>query len=299
MQTGSPARKGLSKEERKSFTHGDFWIPEEEREKYKRAISALNEGGIPFIVTGAYAIYEYTGIYRETKDLDLFVEPEQLVAAMRALRAAGFTTRLEQAHWLSKAILGDHFVDLIFGMGNGMALVDADWYRYSTPAIFAAHQVRVAPAEELIWHRLFINERHRQDMADIAHLLLCRGDRLNWDRLVAKTGENWPLLLSQLLMFSFVYPEAEGRVPHDVMNALLDRAREDLQRPRSGAPLTRGTLVSKFSFAIDVNEWGLTDQREALVRKVEQLPIIREIAASDVWDERSDAVVDYQRRVGG
>jgi hypothetical protein len=299
MQTGSPARKGLSKEERKSFTHGDFWIPEEEREKYKRAISALNEGGIPFIVTGAYAIYEYTGIYRETKDLDLFVEPEQLIGAMRALRAAGFTTRLEQAHWLSKAILGDHFVDLIFGMGNGMALVDSDWYRYSTPAIFAAHQVRVAPAEELIWHRLFINERHRQDMADIAHLLLCRGDRLNWNRLVDKTGENWPLLLSQLLMFSYVYPEAEGRVPHDVMNSLLDRAREDLHRPRSGAPLTRGTLVSKFSFAIDVNEWGLTDLREASVREVEQLPIIQEIAASDVWDERSDAVLDYQRRVGG
>jgi hypothetical protein len=298
MQPGSTVRDSLSKEERKSFTHGDFWIPEEEREKYKRAIAALNGGGIPFIVTGAYAIYEYTGIYRETKDLDLFVEPEQLVAAMRVLKEAGFTTRLEQAHWLSKAILGDHFIDLIFGMGNGMALVDSDWYRFSTPAIFAAHPVRVAPVEELIWHRLFINERHRQDMADIAHLLLCRGDRLNWERLVSKTGENWPLLLAQLLMFSYVYPEAESRVPLEVMDDLLERARSDSRRKRSGAPITRGTLVSRFSFAIDVNEWGLTDLRDRAVREIETHPLIQQIASSDVWDERSEAVESYLLRVG-
>ena len=34
-------REGLTHEERKSVTHGDFWIPEEEREKYKRALAAL------------------------------------------------------------------------------------------------------------------------------------------------------------------------------------------------------------------------------------------------------------------
>jgi len=298
MHKSSTPDANLSSEERRSFTHGDFWIPEEEREKYKRAISALNEGGIPFIVTGAYAIYEYTGIYRETKDLDLFVEPESLIPAMNALKAAGFRARLEQAHWLSKAIIGDHFVDLIFGMGNGLALVDSDWYRYSRPAIFVAHPVRVAPVEELIWHRLFISERHRQDMADIAHLLLCRGDRLDWDRLVAKTGEHWPLLLAQLLIFSYVYPEADGRVPRRVMDRLLERAHDDDRRSRTGTPVTRGTLLSRFSFAIDVNEWGLTDLRQDSVAEAERRPIVRTIAESDVWDERSTAVEEYRRRMG-
>ena len=56
-----PAR--LTPEERKSLTHGDFWIPDEEREIYKRALEALNAAGLPYVVAGAYAIYEHTGIY--------------------------------------------------------------------------------------------------------------------------------------------------------------------------------------------------------------------------------------------
>jgi hypothetical protein len=288
----------LTKEERKSLTHGEFWIPEEEREIYKRALDALNAAGIPYVVTGAYAIYEYTGIYRETTDLDLFAAPQHIVSAMRALRDAGFRTRLEAPHWLAKAKQGDLFVDLIFGMGNGLALVDEDWYRYSRPAILAARQVRVAPPEELIWHRLFISERHRQDMADIAHLILGTGDRLDWHRLVSKTGDHWPLLLAQLQMFRYIYPENPDRIPRWVLEDLLDRARADLDRAQASTPVTRGTLISRFSFAIDVHEWGLRDLREELIREMERLPIIREIADSDVWDERSEMTEDYRRRVG-
>jgi hypothetical protein len=287
----------LTREEQKSLTHGDFWIPEEEREKYKRALGALNAGGIPYVVTGAYAIYEYTGIYRETKDLDVFVEPHHVVPALRVLRAAGFKTKLEQAHWLAKAILGEHFVDVIYGMGNGIAFVDEDWYRFSRPAILAAHPVRVAPIEELIWHRLFISERHRQDMADILHLLLCHGDRLDWDRLLQKTGEHWPLLLSHLMMFNYAYPEADDRIPRKVLDHLLDRARTDADRPRTGEAVTRGTLVSRFSFSIDVNEWDMRDSRRELVGQAELNPIVREIAASDVWDQRSEMVQDFMSRM--
>jgi hypothetical protein len=287
----------LTREERKSLTHGDFWIPETERELYKLALDTLNRAGIPHVVTGAYAIYEYTGIYRETTDLDLFAAPEHIVPAMRALREAGFRTRLEAPHWLAKGKTGDLFIDLIFGMGNGLALVDEDWYRYSKPAILAARPVRIAPPEELIWHRLFISERHRQDMADIVHLILCTGDRLDWERLVTKTGEHWPLLLAQVQMFNYIYPEIQGRIPSWVLDRLLDHARADAERPRSGVPLTRGTLISRFSFAIDVHEWGLRDLREESIREAEKLPIIREIAASDVWDERSSMTDDYLQRV--
>ena len=289
---------GLTKEERKSVTHGTFWIPEEEREKYKRALSTLNAAGIPYVVSGAYAIYEHTGIYRETKDLDLFLEPDQVTAAERELRGAGFRTRLEQPHWLAKATLGDHFVDLIYGMGNGLALIDPDWYTHSTPAILAANQVRVAPVEEMIWHRLFISERHRQDTADILHLILCHGQQLDWDRLIHKTGAHWPLLLAQIQLFHYVYPEAGGRIPDRVVETLLARAAQDLTRPRTGERLTRGTLISRFSFSIDVREWGMRDFREAFIREAEQLPVIREIAGSDVWDEVSETTVDYRTRLG-
>ena len=282
-----PFLQDLTKEEAKSVTHGDFWIPEDEREIYKRALRTLNEAGVPYVVAGAYAIYEHTGIYRKTTDLDLFVEPSQVVPAMQALRAAGFRTKLAQSHWLAKAIDDPFFVDIIYGMGNGLALIDPDWYRHSTPAILAATPVRVAPAEELIWHRLFINERHRQDMADIAHLILCVGDTLDWQRLVDKTGPHWPLLLAQLQMFYYVYPGYRSRVPDWVLANLLERARAETGHELPSETATRGTLISRFSFAIDVNEWGFRDLRDEAIREMKASDEIHAIEAADVWDERA------------
>ena len=286
----------LTSQEQTSVTHSGFWIPEAERETYKRALRTLNAAGVPYVISGAYAIYVHTKTYRETKDLDVFAEPAYVIDAMRALKRAGFRARLEQPHWVAKAIDGDHYVDVIFGMGNGLAPIDRDWYRHSEPSILAATPVRVAPPEESIWHRLFISERHRHDMADIAHLILAVGAALDWRRLLDKTGPHWPLLLAQIQTFAYVYPEAHGNVPDWVTSELLDRARADLARPRTGERITRGTMVSRFSFAIDVNEWGFRDLREECIRRLEAQPAIRAIAASDVWDERSAMTQAYDAR---
>ncbi len=279
----------LSPEERKSLTHGDFWIPEEEREVYRRALQAVNDAGVPYVVAGAYAIYEHTGIYRQTKDLDLFFEPSAVLPAARALRAAGFTMRLEDLHWLAKGMIGDRFVDLIYGMGNGVALIDDQWFQHSRPGVLAAQPVRIAPAEELIWHRLFISERHRHDVSDILHLLVCLGDVLDWERLMMRVGPHWPLLLAQLQTFSYVYPGYRSNVPVWVMEQLIEQARADVGRDQEdAADVTRGTLISRFSFTIDTREWGFSDPRADLVRQARNHPAIRAIAESEVWDERSE-----------
>ena len=278
----------LTPEERKSLTHGDFWIPDEERGVYKRALEALNAAAVPFVVAGAYAIYEHTGIYRKTKDLDLFFEPSSVVTAARALREAGFVTRLEDPHWLAKATAGDVFVDLIFGMGNGLALIDSAWIRHSRSGIIAAIPVRIAPAEELIWHRLFIHERHRHDMSDILHLILCLGDTFDWERLVTRVGDHWPLLLAQLLTFSYVYPGYRTNVPVWVYEQLLDRARAQNNGTFEDVDFTRGPMISRFSFTIDVREWGFADPRSDSVRDARNKPEVRAIMEADVWDERGE-----------
>lgn len=278
----------LTPEERKSLTHGDFWIPENERAIYRRALEAVSAANLPFVVAGAYAIYEHTGIYRKTKDLDLFFEPEHVVAAARALRSAGFVTRLEDSHWLAKATMGDYFIDLIYGMGNGLELIDHEWIHHSRPGILAASSVRIAPAEELIWHRLFISERHRHDMSDILHLILCCGETLDWERLLRRVGEHWPLLLSQILMFNYVYPGYRTNVPSWVPEHLLERARAEIGVNDENQDLTRGPLISRFSFTIDVTEWGFHSTRGELIRKVRQQGVLKEIAQADVWDERAE-----------
>jgi len=288
----------LTPEERKSLTHGDFWIPDEERGVYRRALEALNAAEVKYVVAGAYAIYEHTGIYRKTKDLDLFFEPASVVNAARALRDAGFVTRLEDEHWLAKATLGDHFVDLIYGMGNGIALIDEGWTTHSHPGILAATPVRIAPAEELIWHRLFISERHRHDMSDIVHLILCLGDTLDWNRLVDRVGENWPLLLSQVLMFAYVYPGHKANIPKWVPERLLQNARAEFEREEEDVDLTRGPMISRFSFTIDVREWGFSDPRSELVKEARNKPQVRAIVEADVWDERGEGRVEPREDAG-
>jgi hypothetical protein len=282
-----PRPRRLTPEERKSLTHGDFWIPDEERVVYRRALETLNSAGIPYIVAGAYAIYEHTGIYRKTKDLDLFFVPESVPAAAAVLRDAGFVTRLEDTHWLAKATIGSHFVDLIYGMGNGVARIDEGWIRNSRPGILAAAPVQIAPAEELLWHRLFINERHRHDMADVLHLILSRGHALDWHRIVARTGEHWPLLLAQVITFHYVYPGYRANVPEWVVNELLERVRKAEDPRTTDSEYTRGPLISRFSFSIDVREWGFVDPSVELIRAARMEPAIQAIIEAPVWDERA------------
>jgi hypothetical protein len=288
----SPRLAELTREELKSLTHGEFWIPEAERSVYQAAMRALNAAGVRYVVSGLYAIYEYTGIYRETKDLDLLLEPESALRAAAVLKEHGFRTHLKQSHWLAKAAREGATIDLIWGMGNGLFLIDGDWYRHSRAGILAATPVRVAPPEELLWHRLFISERHRFDMAEVIHILLMRGDQLDWERLLERTGEHWPLLLAQVHFFDYAYPGHRSRVPDWVREELYERAYESVgaaATERNGgagdARVCRGTLVSRFSFAIDVNEWGFRDLRSEAVERVRRDPEIRAIARSDVWDE--------------
>jgi hypothetical protein len=274
----------MTGEELRSLTHGEFWIPEAERVVYQRALRALNAAGVSSIVAGLYAIYEYTGIYRKTKDLDLFFRPEDVLPAAEALRAEGFGVRLVQPHWLAKAEWDGCTIDLIFGMGNGMHLIDEDWYRYARTGVLAAVPVRVAPPEELIWHRLFVSERHRTDTADILHLLFIRGDELDWERILRRTGDDWRLLLAQVHLYDYVYPGHRARIPTWVRQELLERAFEEM-RQREDPSLCRGPLISRFSYAIDVNEWGFEDVRARLVEEALDKPIIQAIRNSHVWDE--------------
>lgn len=309
------AAEGMNAQEKKSLTHGEFWIPEGEREIYREALQAINGTGIPYVLSGLYAVHAYTGVYRETKDLDLLVTPDVVVPVAETLKAVGFRVELTEEHWLAQGFKGDVQVDFIFGMANGIAFIDDAWYRHSRPGILAGEQVRMAPPEELIWHRLFIGERHRFDMADVSHLILHRGPELAWDRLLERVGADWRLLVSQVHFFDFTYPEHRGRIPRavreelrrleseeaavaedatrDEENARLERVRDpeagghdgDKDRaPDAGAPLTRGTLLSRYSFAIDVNEWGFRDARLLRVSEQRSRPEVAAIRDAGVWN---------------
>ena len=60
-----------------------------------------------------------------------------------------------------------------------MTPVDDAWFPRSEPVQLFGVNVRVAPAEELLWSKAFVMERERFDGADIQHIILACGDRLD------------------------------------------------------------------------------------------------------------------------
>src|SRR5689334_16850164 len=91
---------------------------------YRHAMTLLEDNNLPLMVGGAYAFRQYTGIERQTKDLDLFVRPVDCRRALRIPSEAGYRTEVTAAHWLGKAFHKTYFIDLILGFANGIGQVD-------------------------------------------------------------------------------------------------------------------------------------------------------------------------------
>jgi hypothetical protein len=73
-----------------------------------------------------------------------------------------------------------------------------------------------------------------------------------------------------------------------VPEQLLERARAQIGTKEDDPDFTRGPLISRFSFTIDLQEWGFNSPRAELVRRARQRPEIRAITEADVWDERAE-----------
>jgi len=231
-----------------------------------RALEALIQTGTPFLVGGGIALEAYVGTHRDTKDLDVFVMQADVERALGALAGAGFRTERPFPHWLAKAYADDgRFVDVIFGSGNGAAQVDAEWFDNAPPAHVLGVAVRLVPPEETLWSKAFVMERERFDGADVAHLILACGETLDWDRLMRRFGDHWPVLLAHLVLFTYVFPDEAHRVPRRVVDELLERTRREGlagSADASGEHVCRGTLLSREQYLPDLAR-GWRDARLA------------------------------------
>ncbi len=234
--------------------------PQEELDARADALRAFAASRVPVLVAGAYAFCEYTGIFRDTKDLDLFLRERDLEDAFAVLERAGFRTELEDPAWIGKGYRGEWFVDLIFSSGNGVAVVDDHWFEHARPARVMGVDVLLAPPEEMIWSKAFVLERERYDGADVNHLLRAVGEELDWDRLLFRFDRYWEVLLSHLMLFRFAYPGERSKVPDRVMDALTSRITEELgtDHPRA---LCRGNLISRVQYRHDLAQLGYEDGR--------------------------------------
>lgn len=229
---------------------------------YRKAAMTAIDAGVPFLVGGAFAIEFYTGIARPPKDFDLFVRRADVRRILSAFEATGCRIEMTAPHWLAKACIGNDFVDVIFGSANGIGEVDDEWFGQAEKAQVLDLPLELCPVEETIWSKSFVMERDRFDGADVAHLLRARCDRLDWVRLLRRFGENWPVLLTHLVMFGYIYPSERARIPGWITGELLSRYRDELKSPPAGERLCRGTLLSPTQYLADVEHWGYEDVRK-------------------------------------
>ena len=180
---------------------------------YRHVLDTLHTHAVPFLIGGAYALHQYTGIARHTRDLDIFIRRQDYASADTALCEAGYRTELTFPHWLGKIHCNGLYIDLIFSSGNGVAEVDGTWFEHAGEAEVLGISTKICPAEEIIWSKAFIMERERFDGADVVHLLRACGNQLDWPRLFRRFEPHWRILLCHLILFGFVYPAQRDLVP--------------------------------------------------------------------------------------
>lgn len=224
---------------------------------YAAALDTLNEAGIPYLLGGGWAVRHYTGIARNTKDLDIFCRSVDHQTILMRFAEEGHQVQLCDVRWLAKIISGDHFMDLIWDTTNSICRVDDDWIARARPGTFLGREVRYVPPEELLWCKMYVMNRERFDGADVNHVLLKQGASLDWARLLRHFDPHWHILLGHLLFFQFIYP-ADFReiVPTDLFMELLERARAQYDLPPAQERVCRGPIVDQTQYAIDIREWN-------------------------------------------
>jgi hypothetical protein len=227
---------------------------------YIGMLRRLQETNIPFLVGGAFAFSHYSHVPRDTKDIDVFVKPDDCSRVLDAFERQGFQTEIPFPHWLGKIRGGEHFMDVIFNSGNGIARVDELWFDHAQKTNLLGLIVRLCPVEEMIWSKAFIQERERFDGADVLHLLRETGPSLDWPRLLMRFGDYWRVLLSHLILFGFVYPDKRQNIPAWVMDELTRRL--GVSRPNLQNDVCYGTLLSREQYIHDVQNWKYRDGRE-------------------------------------
>lgn len=210
-------------------------IPDEEWAVYQRVIKAAKEAGLLFALGGAFAIATYTGNWRNTKDLDLFILPESRELALNVLDKVGMQDLFEREEydraWIYRSVDGDTIVDVIWSMANQRAPVDQSWLDRGAEIDLRGERVQVIAVEELIWAKLYIIHKDRTDWTDVLNLIYAMGPTLDWERLLWRLEDDALLLSGVLCVFAWLCPGRVAQLPAWLWDRLQLPALQSLNGP--------------------------------------------------------------------
>jgi hypothetical protein len=228
-------------------------IPDSEWMIYDEAIRAVRSRG-RFMLAGAFSLASYTGRWRNTKDLDFYILPQDRTAFIEALMTAGFRDYFEtlpyDRNWIYRSVKGDCIVDIIWAMANQRAQVDEEWFEHAPVVRVRGQTLNVAPAEELLWCKLFVLQRDRCDWPDVLNLIHSLGADLDWEHLIARLGEDLPLLAAVLNVYGWLCPGNDLLLPASLRELVPHSGRR-------GAPHEDAEHIR----LVDSRPWFVSDSR--------------------------------------
>ena len=137
--------------------------------------------------------------------------------------------------------------------------VTDEWFIGAPDAELFGAKVRLVPPTQFIWSKIFVQDHHRYDMADVAHMILKCHQAVDWKQLLSHMELYWEVLLMALLNFRFVYPSERRLIPQWLMDELIERLRDQADVKGPGKKVCRGRIFSPRDYAIDVEQWGFSE----------------------------------------
>jgi Nucleotidyl transferase of unknown function (DUF2204) len=154
-------------------------------ESLKRAVSALEGQGVPYLLGGGLGCWARGGP-PSSNDIDLMLEPAEAERALEALAAAGMRTERPPEQWLFKAWDGEVLIDLIFEPA-GLRIVPEVLERGEELSV-AGMYVRVMALEDILVTKLFALDEHSADYRSLLQIGRALREQIDWAALRERTA---------------------------------------------------------------------------------------------------------------
>jgi hypothetical protein len=153
-------------------------------ESLKKAVAALREAGVPFLLGGGLAVWARGG--PETHhDLDIVIKPEDAERALQVLADAGMRVEKPPEEWLHKAWDGDVLIDLIFAP-RGLDVTDEVIERGELLHVIGI-SIPVMAIEDVLATKLMALDEHRLDYTSVLRIARAVREQIDWEALRART----------------------------------------------------------------------------------------------------------------
>lgn len=192
-------------------------------ETFKQGTDALEIGNVPYVIGGGIAVWAY-GRRRWTKDIDVFLKPEDAGPAIDALSDAGFRTELTDPTWLYKAFKGDQMIDIIF-KSRGEIYIDDEALRRGVIREIdgIGLSFRFMAPEDLLIRKIFAMIEERPDWYDSISVIEGLAGDLDWHYFTDLAQMDPGRVLSFLLYARSVYPQERRLIPFWVIRQLAQQ----------------------------------------------------------------------------